>query len=79
MYRKPAAGCESTQGRGLMLQGPALDTTIRFQNVKFSYPTRPTVPVLTDFTATFPAQKFTCVIGNSGSGKSTLLLLMLRM
>jgi len=78
-YRKPAAGCERAQGPGVRLHGAALHCSIRFENVKFSYPSRPTAPVLNGFTAAFPAGKFTCVIGNSGSGKSTLLMLMLRM
>jgi ABC-type multidrug transport system fused ATPase/permease subunit len=81
LYRKPQGGSEIAQGPGIVVEEghEALDCTIRFQNVKFSYPSRPKVPVLKGFTVTFPPKKFTCVIGNSGSGKSTLLMLILRM
>jgi ABC-type multidrug transport system fused ATPase/permease subunit len=81
LYRKPQGGSEMAQGPGIVVEegNEALDCTIRFQNVKFSYPSRPKIPVLKGFTVTFPPKKFTCVIGNSGSGKSTLLMLILRM
>ena len=80
IYRKPKGGSETAQGPGIVVEGKdSLDCTIRFQDVKFSYPSRPKIPVLKGFTVTFPPKKFTCVIGNSGSGKSTLLMLILRM
>ena len=57
----------------------SIDTTIRFENVSFAYPSRPGVPVLKHFSCSFPAKKFSCIIGNSGGGKSTTMSLILRM
>lgn len=49
-----------------------------FQNVTFSYPTRPTVPILKDFSITIPAGKTVALVGPSGGGKSTVLSMIER-
>ena len=51
---------------------------IAFEKVTFAYPTRPTLPVLNNFSTLIPAGEFVGVVGTSGSGKSTLVLLILR-
>jgi ABC-type multidrug transport system fused ATPase/permease subunit len=79
LYRKPLGGGEKVQGQGYVDEMQKLDCTIRFENVSFAYPSRPGVPVLKQFSCTFPAKKFSCIIGNSGGGKSTTMSLILRM
>lgn len=51
---------------------------IQFSNIAFSYPTRPQVRVLEDFTLAVPANKTTALVGPSGSGKSTISALLER-
>jgi ATP-binding cassette subfamily B (MDR/TAP) protein 1 len=46
---------------------------IVFENVNFSYPTRPDVQVLNNLSVRFPAGKLTAIVGESGSGKSTIV------
>ncbi len=79
LYRKPVGGGEKMQGAGIVGAMDSIDTTIRFENVSFAYPSRPGVPVLKHFSCSFPAKKFSCIIGNSGGGKSTTMSLILRM
>ncbi|CAI6019534.1 unnamed protein product [Clonostachys chloroleuca] len=51
---------------------------IDLQGVSFSYPMRPGVKVLDDFTLHIPAGKVTALVGASGSGKSTIIGLIER-
>lgn len=51
---------------------------IALENVNFSYPSRPTVQVLKNFSITFPAGKTAALVGASGSGKSTVVALIER-
>jgi ATP-binding cassette subfamily B (MDR/TAP) protein 1 len=51
---------------------------INFENVKFSYPSRPDVPILKGLTINFPAGKTAALVGASGSGKSTIVSLIER-
>lgn len=51
---------------------------IVFQNVTFSYPTRPEMTVLKGFHATFERNKTTALVGPSGSGKSTVVAMIER-
>ena len=44
--------------------------------VSFSYPSRPSIPILNDVSLFFPAQETTFVLGGSGSGKSTVAQLL---
>lgn len=41
-------------------------------NLTFSYPTRPTVPVLRNVDMFLPSRETTFIVGSSGSGKSTI-------
>lgn len=51
---------------------------IDFNNVSFSYPTRPGVTVLKNFSLHIPTGKVTALVGASGSGKSTIIGLLER-
>ncbi|KZT18619.1 P-loop containing nucleoside triphosphate hydrolase protein [Neolentinus lepideus HHB14362 ss-1] len=51
---------------------------ITFEHVKFSYPSRPDVPIVKDLTIEFPAGKTCALVGASGSGKSTVVSMIER-
>uniref|UniRef100_A0A8C4YEP3 Mitochondrial potassium channel ATP-binding subunit n=1 Tax=Gopherus evgoodei TaxID=1825980 RepID=A0A8C4YEP3_9SAUR len=51
---------------------------ICFQDVCFSYPTRPGCPVLRNFSLTLPPCKTVAIVGESGGGKSTVAALLER-
>lgn len=51
---------------------------IEFHNVDFSYPTRPDIPILKDFSLTVQPQTTCALVGLSGSGKSTIVALLQR-
>ncbi|ETS84302.1 hypothetical protein PFICI_02327 [Pestalotiopsis fici W106-1] len=48
------------------------------ENITFSYPTRPGVTILDNFSLHVPAGKVTALVGASGSGKSTIIGLIER-
>lgn len=52
---------------------------IAFDNVSFSYPSRPDVPIIKNLNLHIPQDTKVAVVGSSGSGKSTLGLLLLRL
>jgi len=52
--------------------------TIDFSNIKFSYPSKPEVTVLTDFNLSIKPGSKVAVVGESGSGKSTLFALLMK-
>ncbi|KAI9727849.1 MAG: hypothetical protein M1834_007895 [Cirrosporium novae-zelandiae] len=52
---------------------------ISFRNLTFTYPSRPGIPALSNFTLTIPPHTCTAIVGASGSGKSTLASLLLDM
>lgn len=54
-------------------QGP-----IRFDNVQFSYPTRPAVAIFRDLDFEIPQGANVAIVGPSGGGKSTIASLLLR-
>ncbi|KAF1926965.1 leptomycin B resistance protein pmd1 [Didymella exigua CBS 183.55] len=54
------------------------DADITFNNVAFSYPSRPNVQILDGLDLTLPAGKVTAIVGPSGSGKSTIVSLIQR-
>lgn len=54
------------------------DGRLTFENVKFSYPSRPTVPVVKDLSLTIEAGTTVALVGASGSGKSTVISLVER-
>ncbi len=51
---------------------------IRFENVTFSYPTRPAVAIFNDLDFEIPQGSNIAVVGPSGGGKSTIASLLLR-
>ncbi|KAF1862868.1 hypothetical protein Lal_00009248 [Lupinus albus] len=51
---------------------------IQFRNVYFSYPSRPEIPILSEFYLTVPAKKAVALVGRNGSGKSSIIPLMER-
>jgi len=57
---------------------PFVEGSIRLQNVKHIYPSRPDVVVMQDVTLNIPAGKTTALVGASGSGKSTIVGLVER-
>ncbi|KAF2127639.1 leptomycin B resistance protein pmd1 [Dothidotthia symphoricarpi CBS 119687] len=54
------------------------DADIVFENVSFSYPSRPNVQILDKLNLTLRAGKVTAIVGPSGSGKSTIVGLVQR-
>ncbi|KAH9602585.1 hypothetical protein KSS87_017648 [Heliosperma pusillum] len=61
--------------------GTELDSVtgqIELKNVEFSYPSRPDVKILSNFSLTVPAGKTIALVGSSGSGKSTVVSLIER-
>lgn len=52
--------------------------SITFHNVSFSYPCRPGLQVLRDFTLTLPSGKIVALVGQSGGGKTTVASLLER-
>ncbi|KDN70853.1 putative ABC transporter [Colletotrichum sublineola] len=55
-----------------------LEGSIRLENIKHIYPSRPEVTVMEDVSLTIPAGKTTALVGASGSGKSTIVGLVER-
>ncbi|CAF1207616.1 unnamed protein product [Rotaria sordida] len=55
-----------------------LNGDIQFDNIEFSYPTRPDVLVLRNLTLTARAGEITALVGSSGAGKSTCVSLLSR-
>ncbi|KAF5233671.1 hypothetical protein FANTH_12470 [Fusarium anthophilum] len=53
--------------------------TIVFRDIKFSYPARPHIQILTGMSFTISAGQFVGLVGPSGAGKSTIMSLVQRM
>jgi ATP-binding cassette subfamily B protein len=51
---------------------------VRFEGVRFAYPTRPDAVALDDFSLTLESGETVALVGPSGAGKSTVLRLLLR-
>ena len=51
---------------------------VEFEGVRFSYPSRPELPILKDFNLKVPAGQTIALVGSSGSGKSTAIALLQR-
>lgn len=64
----PTVGLPVTSARG----------PIRFENLTFSYPTRPAVTIFNNLDFEIPQGSNVAIVGPSGGGKSTIASLMLR-
>ncbi|KAK5640086.1 hypothetical protein RI129_010897 [Pyrocoelia pectoralis] len=51
---------------------------IEFEKVHFSYPSRPTIPVLKGLNLSIPQGKMVALVGPSGCGKSTIIQQLIR-
>lgn len=60
------------------LKPEKVEGEITLENIKFSYPSRPSVQVVKDLSITFRAGKTAALVGASGSGKSTVVSLVER-
>ena len=63
---------------GLTLSQDQLRGEIRLKNVDFTYPSRPNVKILTDFSLDIAPGSTVALVGQSGSGKSTIIQLLER-
>lgn len=69
----------SANGGATQRQGtPTLHGDIQYQDVAFSYPTRPDVEVLQRVSLTVKSGQTVALVGSSGSGKSTIVQLLMR-
>jgi ATP-binding cassette, subfamily B, bacterial len=57
---------------------PTAGSAIKFENVNFHYPSRPSQAALTDFTLNVQPGQTVAIVGPSGAGKSTVFQLLLR-
>lgn len=73
LHRKPAIPLDG--GDTL----PSLDGAVRFSHVNFSYPARPDVKVLDDFSLELKPGEIVALVGPSGAGKSTIASLLYRL
>ena len=62
------------------LRAPEVQATseIRFENVRFTYPSRPRTEIVKGLNLALPAGKITALVGPSGCGKSTIVGLLER-
>ncbi|KAL7461308.1 hypothetical protein ACHAXS_001729, partial [Conticribra weissflogii] len=58
---------------------PSYRPTVRFDSVRFSYPSHPNVPILNEVSFTLTNGEMLAVTGSSGSGKSSIATLLLRL
>ncbi len=69
-------GIDRNSESGLELE--SVTGLVELKNVDFSYPSRPEVRVLNNFSLNVPAGKTIALVGSSGSGKSTVVSLIER-
>ncbi|KAI0356873.1 P-loop containing nucleoside triphosphate hydrolase protein [Trametes cingulata] len=58
---------------------PQIAGNVSFNNVSFSYPERPDVPVLKDLSVEIAENECVAIVGSSGCGKSTMAALLQRL
>jgi len=68
----------ATELRKSIVPSTLMKGDIEFENVMFSYPTRPDVLVLNAFSLKLAKDTTTALVGSSGSGKSTVVSLIQR-
>lgn len=68
----------SREGNKEPIKPESMTGDIRFEDVSFSYPSRPAQPILERVSLTIPANKTTALVGTSGAGKSTVISLLQR-
>lgn len=69
---------EAVSDKEQTLNHDSVEGSLRFENVTFAYPKRPTVKVLENFNLEILPNQTTAVVGHSGCGKSTLICLLER-
>ena len=69
-------GIDRNNESGLELE--SVTGLVELKNVDFSYPSRPEVRILNNFSLNVPAGKTIALVGSSGSGKSTVVSLIER-
>lgn len=69
-------GVDKNSSSGLELD--SVTGQVELKNVDFSYPARPEIQILHNFSLTVPAGKTIALVGSSGSGKSTVVSLIER-
>lgn len=67
---------DSSSKEGATLKN--VNSNLRFENVNFCYPTRPTVQIMKQFAMEVKSGKTVALVGPSGCGKSTAVSLLLR-
>ncbi|KAL1914619.1 uncharacterized protein VTP21DRAFT_8150 [Calcarisporiella thermophila] len=75
--RKPTIS-SSNQSRNNGIKPSTCQGEIAFYDVHFSYPSRPSVPVLSGIELNIPSGKTVALVGASGGGKSTITHLIQR-
>ncbi|KAF8403115.1 hypothetical protein HHK36_011209 [Tetracentron sinense] len=69
-------GINQNSESGLALE--SVTGQVELKNVDFSYPSRPEVQILSNFSLSVPVGKTIALVGSSGSGKSTVVSLIER-
>lgn len=69
---------EEDEAEGSQPERLQLNGNIRFDNVSFSYPSRPELRVLNGLNFSVQAGETIALVGHSGAGKSTIISLLLR-
>ncbi|PIN09562.1 Multidrug/pheromone exporter, ABC superfamily [Handroanthus impetiginosus] len=75
LNRRPSIGDDRNKGRKL---GSSKLVEVEFKKVTFSYPSRPDVIVLNNFSLKIKPGAMVALVGGSGSGKSTVIWMIQR-